>query len=219
MADAPKGSFIQRDGKTYAIVPRTPMGLVTPDILEKIAAVARKYEVPVIKITSAQRMALVGMTPEQVAPIWDELGTEVGHAVEACLHYVQACPGNDYCRYGVQDSLGLGGKLDALFYGAETPAKFKIGVSGCPFNCAESFMRDLGVFGKKSGWTVTFGGNAGSRPRIGDIIATGLSDNEVLDLAQRCVDYYRANAGAKKRTARMIEKIGIEEFKKAVIGD
>jgi NAD(P)H-nitrite reductase large subunit len=218
MADAPKGSFIQRDGKTYAIVPRTPMGLITPDTLEKIAAVARKYDIPVIKITSAQRMALVGIPPEQIEPIWQDLGIDVGHAVEACMHYVQACPGNNFCRFGVQDSLALGGKLEKKFYEFELPAKTKIGVSGCPFNCAESYMRDLGVFGKKSGWTVTFGGNAGSRPRIGDIIATKLSDDEVIDLAQRCFTYYRDNSGPKKRTARMIEKIGIEEFKKAVLG-
>jgi len=213
----PKGAIIQRDKKTYAIVPRTPLGLVTPDILENIAKVARKYEIPIIKITSAQRMALVGMKPEIVEEVWQELGLDVGPAVGVCVHYVQACPGNTLCKFGVQDSLGLGGKLEKLFVGMELPAKAKIGISGCSMNCGESYMRDFGAFGKKSGWTVIFGGNAGGKPRIGDVIAEGLNDEGVIDLAKKCFEYYAANGKKKKRTARFIERIGIEEFKKAVL--
>jgi NAD(P)H-nitrite reductase large subunit len=217
MSERPKGAIIQRDKKTYAVVPRTPMGLVTPDILENIARVVRQYEIPVIKITSAQRMALVGMDPEVVDDVWRDLGMDVGPAVELCVHYVQACPGNTLCKLGVQDSLGLGGKLEEIFVGMHLPAKAKIGISGCPMNCGESYMRDFGAFGKKSGWTVTFGGNAGGKPRIGDVIAENLSSEEVVDLAKRCFEYYAANGKKKKRTARFIERIGIEEFKKAVL--
>jgi NAD(P)H-nitrite reductase large subunit len=217
MSDRPKGAIIQRDKKTYAVVPRTPMGLVTPDILENIANVVRKYKIPVIKITSAQRMALVGMDPEVVDEVWRDLGMDVGPAVELCVHYVQACPGNTLCKLGVQDSLGLGGKLEELFVGMHLPAKAKMGISGCPMNCGESYMRDFGAFGKKSGWTVIFGGNAGGKPRIGDVIAENLSSEEVVDLAKRCFEYYAANGKKKKRTARFIERIGIEEFKKAVL--
>jgi len=217
MSDRPKGAIIQRDKKTYAVVPRTPMGLVTPDILENIANVVRKYKIPVIKITSAQRMALVGMDPEVVDEVWRDLGMDVGPAVELCVHYVQACPGNTLCKLGVQDSLGLGGKLEEIFVGMHLPAKAKIGISGCPMNCGESYMRDFGAFGKKSGWTVIFGGNAGGKPRIGDVIAENLSSEEVVDLAKRCFEYYAANGKKKKRTARFIERIGIEEFKKAVL--
>ena len=115
MSDRPKGAFIQRDKKTYAIVPRTPMGLVTPDILENIAKVARNHNIPVIKITSAQRMALVGLKPEIVEQVWKELKMDVGPAVEICVHYVQACPGNTLCKFGIQDSLGLGDKLEKIF--------------------------------------------------------------------------------------------------------
>ena len=193
MSDRPKGAIIQRDKKTYAVVPRTPMGLVTPDILENIANVVRKYKIPVIKITSAQRMALVGMDPEVVDEVWRDLGMDVGPAVELCVHYVQACPGNTLCKLGVQDSLGLGGKLEEIFVGMHLPAKAKIGISGCPMNCGESYMRDFGAFGKKSGWTVIFGGNAGGKPRIGDVIAENLSSEEVVDLAKRCFEYYAAN--------------------------
>ena len=217
MPDRPKGAIIQRGKKTYGIVPRTPLGIVTPDMLETIAKVVRKYEIPVIKITSAQRMVLVGMSAEVVDEVWRDLGMDMGPAVELCVHYVQACPGNTLCKLGVQDSLGLGGKLEKLFVGMHLPAKAKIGISGCPMSCGESYMRDFGAFGKKSGWTVIFGGNAGRKPRIGDVIAENLNEEEVIDLAKRCFEYYAANGKKKERTARFIERIGIEEFKKAVL--
>lgn len=217
MTDTPKGAFIQRDKITYAIVPRSPMGLVTPDTLEKIAGVAKKYNIPIIKITSGQRFALVGMKPEQVNEIWHDLGMDVGPAVELCVHYVQACPGTAVCRFGMQDSLGLGGKLEKMFVGMDLPAKAKFGISGCPNNCGEGLVRDFGAYGKKSGWTVSFGGNSGNRPRIGTILADGLTDEQVVDLAKKCFDYYGANAKTKERTARFIDRIGVEEFKKAVL--
>lgn len=216
MPDRPKGAIIQRDKKTYGVVPRTPLGIVTPDTLETIAKVVRKYEIPIIKITSAQRMALVGMKAEVVDDVWRDLGIDVGPAVELCVHYVQACPGNTLCKLGVQDSLGLGGKLENLFVGMDLPAKAKIGISGCSMNCGESYMRDFGAFGKKSGWTVIFGGNAARKPRIGDVIAEDLTNEEVIDLARKCFEYYAANGKKKERTARFIERISIEEFKKAV---
>lgn len=217
--NAPKGAFIQRDKQTYAIVPRTPVGLLTPDLLENIARVARKYEIPIIKITSAQRMALVGMKPEIVDEVWQDLGTGIGPAVEKCVHYVQACPGTTVCKYGVLDSLHLGLRLEELLVGYELPAKTKIGVSGCPFNCGEGYVRDIGVFGRRSGWTFIFGGNSGGRPRIGDVIAEGLSDDQVVELAMKCLNYYKENAKNHERTARFIQRIGIEEFKKAVLGE
>ena len=217
MSEKLKGAFVQRDKKTYAVVPRTPMGMLTPVILENIAKVARKYEIPIIKITSGQRIALVGLKPEIIDDVWKELGMDAAPAVQLCVHYVQACPGNAVCKFGVRDSLGLGGKLEELFVGMELPAKVKIGISGCPLNCGEGYMRDLGAFGKKSGWTVMFGGNAGGRPRIGDVIAKGIDEKEVIDLAKRCFEYYRNNGKKSERTARFINRIGIEEFKKAVL--
>jgi NAD(P)H-nitrite reductase large subunit len=217
MPDAFQGAFVQRDKKTYAIVPRMPMGLVTPAVLETIAAVARKHQIPIIKITSAQRMALVGIKPESVEQIWQELGMGIGPAVEICVHYVQACPGTAVCKFGIQDSLGLGGKLEELFVGMELPAKAKIGISGCPLNCGEGYMRDFGAFGKKSGWTVMFGGNSGGKPRIGDVIAQDLSTEGVIELAKMCFEYYRRNAKPKERTARFLERIGIEEFKRTIL--
>ncbi len=217
MTNPPRGAFIQRDKKSYAIVPRISGGLVTPDFLENVARVARKYNVPLIKLTSAQRLALVGLNPEDVEKIWQELGVDVGPAVGPCVHYVKACPGTAACRFGVLDSLGLGLRLEKEFLGMDLPAKVKVGVSGCPNKCGEAYVRDIGLFGKKSGWTLIFGGNSGARPRIGDIIAENLSDDQVIELARKCLDYYKANARGRERTARFIERIGIEEFKKAVL--
>jgi NAD(P)H-nitrite reductase large subunit len=214
MDDAPKGAILQRDKKTYAIVPRTPAGMVSPEILEGITKVVRQYNIPITKITSGQRLALVGIKKEDINSVWDALQMDVGRAIELCLHYVQACPGTAVCTYGRQDSLGLGLDIESFFYGYQLPAKVKIGVSGCPFCCGESYVRDIGIIGKKKGWIVTFGGNSGNRPRIADVLAKDLSTDEVIELMKKCLDYYKNNAKKKERTARFIERIGIEEMKK-----
>jgi NAD(P)H-nitrite reductase large subunit len=217
MSEHLDGAILQRDRETYAIVPRTPVGIVTPQVLEQIAEVVKKYEIPVVKITSGQRMALVGVKEEDVAPAWKDLGMDVGRASELCVHYAQACPGTAVCRFGVQDSLGMGLELEKLFAGMELPAKVKFGVSGCPMCCGESYVRDVGVLGKKKGWTVIFGGNSGGRPRIGDVIAEDLSREEVIDLVRRCLEYYAANGKKKERTARFMDRIGADAFKEAVL--
>jgi len=212
----PKGAILQRDKETYAIVPRIPVGLATAENLKDIVKVVEKYSIPIIKITSGQRLALVGMKGEVVDAVWKDLQMDVGKATELCLHYVQACPGNAVCKFGVQDSLGLGIEIEDFFLGMDLPAKVKIGISGCPFCCAESFVRDIGMFGKKNGWTVIFGGNSARRPRVGDIIAEDIEKDAALALARKCLEYYAAQGKNKERTARFIERIGIDEFKKAV---
>ena len=220
MAEQPEhldGAILQRDRETYAIVPRTPLGIVTPQVLESIAQVVKKYEIPVVKITSGQRMALVGLKETDVAPAWKDLGMDVGRATELCVHYAQACPGTAVCRFGVQDSLGLGMELEKLFIGMVLPAKVKFGVSGCPMCCGESYVRDVGVLGKKKGWTVIFGGNSGGRPRIGDVIHEDLSKEEAVDLIKRLLEFYAANGKKKERTARLMERIGIDAVKEAIL--
>jgi len=217
MSEEPTGAILQRDKKTYAIVPRTPVGLVTPDNLEALARVARKYNIPVVKITSGQRFALLGLKKEDVDSAWQELNMEVGKATELCLHYVQACPGTVFCKFGIQDSMGLGRDLEAFFADLDLPAKLKIGVSGCPFFCSESFVRDIGIYGKKTGWTFIIGGSSGRRPRIGDVLAEDIAKETVIDLTRRTLEFYRANSKGKQRMARFIERIGIENFKAAVL--
>jgi NAD(P)H-nitrite reductase large subunit len=216
MDENPTGAILQRDQTTYAIVPRTPVGIVTPEHLEKIAAVARKFDIPVIKITSGQRFALVGIKRDEVDDVWRYLGMDIGKATELCLHYVQACPGTAVCKFGMQDSLGLGMKIEGFFIGMDLPAKIKIGVSGCPFCCGESFVRDIGIFGKKSGWNLVVGGGSARRPRIGDLIRENLQEEEVIPLVKRTLEYYRDNAKHLERMAKFVDRIGIEDVKEAL---
>jgi len=213
----PDGAILQRDGETWAIVPRLPLGLLSPDVLEGLARVARKYEVPVVKITSGQRIALVGVKSEHLDAIWKELALDVGRATELCVHYVQACPGNQFCSLGVQDSIGLGRRLEDLFVGLEVPAKVKIGVSGCTLCCAESMVRDVGVVASKKGWKVVFGGSSSRKPRVADEIARGLTADEAVALVQRCLQVYRDNAKPKQRTPKFMDKFGADAFREAVL--
>lgn len=219
MDEKPEGAILQRDKKTYAIVPRIPVGILTPDILEKMAQVARKYKVPAIKITSGQRIAFVGIQPEDVQNVWKDLDMQVGPAVGLCVHYVQACPGNTFCKFGQGDSLGLAVKIEEMYVGKseQMPAKTKISVSGCKLNCAESYLRDLGAFASPKGWCIVVGGNSGGRPRIGDVIAEDLPEDKALELIQKCLDHYSKTANPKERMPRFIQRTGIEEFKKAVL--
>ncbi len=217
MPDIPKGAILQRDKETYAIVPRTPVGLVSPEDLERIVKVARKYQIPVIKITSGQRFALVGMKKDDVDKIWEDLGMDVGKATELCLHYVQACPGTAVCKFGVKDSLGLGMEIEKFFSGMDLPAKVKIGVSGCPFCCGESFVRDIGILGKKKGWTFIVGGSSARRPRIGDVLIEDLSGEEVINLTKQTLEYYQDKAKKRERMARFVDRIGIENMKEAIL--
>ena len=213
----PIGAILQRDKETYAIVPRIPGGLAKLDNFKDVVKVVEKYNIPIIKITSGHRLALVGMKAEVVNDIWQDLKMDMGKATELCLHYVQACPGNIVCKYGAQDSLGLGIEIEDFFLGMELPAKVKFGISGCPFCCGESFVRDIGILGKKKGWTIIFGGNSARRPRIGDIIAENVDRETTINLTKRCLKYYAANGKKKERTARFIERIGIDAFKEAVL--
>lgn len=219
MTEGPKGAILQRDKETYAIVPRIPMGVLTPEILENLAKVARKYNVRIIKITSGQRIALVGIRPQDVDSAWNDLEMEVGPAEGLCVHYVQACPGTETCKFGQGDSLTLAAKIEKLYVGKKDffPAKTKFGISGCKLNCAESFVRDIGVFATPDGWTVVVGGNSGGRPRIGNVIAEKLSEKETIELMKRILDYYARNARQRERLPRFIERVGAEEFKKAVL--
>jgi NAD(P)H-nitrite reductase large subunit len=216
MDEHPPGAILQRDETTYAIVPRTPVGLVTPEDLERLAAVARKFEIPVVKITSGQRFALVGIRHEDVEKVWQDLNMDMGKAVELCLHYVQACPGTTVCKFGQQDSLGLGQRIEEFFIGMDMPAKVKIGVSGCPLCCGESFVRDIGVFGKKSGWNLVVGGSSARRARVGDLVCEKIAEEDVIPLVKKTLEYYRDNAKPRERVARFVDRVGIEEVKEAL---
>jgi len=210
MADHPDGAIPQRDGKTYAVMARSPAGLVTPELLEKIASIGRRYRVPVVKITSGQRIALIGIDRTDVAAVLDELGPDAVRKTGPCIRFVQSCPGIRNCKNGTQDSLGLALALEERYREKPFPGKIKIGISGCPRCCGESHTRDIGIMGTPNGWTLLFGGNNGTRPRFGDILAKNLSTADVQDLVSRLLDYYQLNARSKERSARFMERITFE---------
>ncbi|MGA2160939.1 MAG: NAD(P)/FAD-dependent oxidoreductase [Methanoregula sp.] len=209
--------ILQRDGKTRAIVTRIPAGMVTPDNLETIARTARKYRVPVLKITSGQRFLIAGIAPEDVSGVIRDLGPLAQPESAPCVKFVQACPGTDICRYGNQNAIALARAADGQFRHQHFPAKVKIGISGCPRCCGESHTRDIGLMGTNRGWTVLFGGNGGTSPRFGDVIAQGLSATEALDCTERLMEYYRKHAKPHERTARFVERIGMDTIKDDVV--
>lgn len=213
MTEIPDGTILQRDGRTLAVVPRTPAGLVTPEHLEAIARIARKYEVPVLKITSGQRIAMVGIEPDRYDDLWRDLNMEIGRALEPCVHYVQTCPGTQWCSFGLQDSIEIGMELERRLAGHPTPAKLKIGVSGCNACCAESYVRDIGLIATKKGWIVAFGGSSGNKPRAGDVIARHVDRDTAIDLVERLVAIYAEHGQELKRTSRFIDKVGIDWVK------
>ncbi|GAB4337666.1 MAG: NAD(P)/FAD-dependent oxidoreductase [Desulfobulbaceae bacterium] len=204
---------------TYVIMPGIEMGMLTPDELEHIAQVCRKYEVPAAKITGAQRLAFLGIEPERLAALKEELRIpDTPPHARNRIHYVQACPGRTWCRYGAGDSLALGRELEKIELSGPLPSKVKVGVSGCRFCCCESWVRDLGFIAERRGWKLIFGGNGAGRPRIGDVVAEGLSDQEAVALAEKCLTFYRENARFKTRSARFMERFGIDALKEGLFG-
>ncbi|MBW8015413.1 MAG: NAD(P)/FAD-dependent oxidoreductase [Planctomycetes bacterium] len=218
LQDGEKGVIIQRDKETYAVAPHFPCGVVTPDILRNIADVAEKYGHTALKVTSAARIAIIGLKEEDIDSVWEDLHCSAGAAVGLCVRSVKACPGTTFCKKGLQDSLSVGMKLDEKYHGMEVPGKLKMGVSGCPNQCAETCIKDIGLVGLKNGWKVFVGGNGGGKPRLAVEIAKDLNSEDALDMIDKIVDYFKANATGRQRLGAMLEKTGIDEFKAAVLG-
>lgn len=214
--DGDQGAILQRDRQSYGIAPHIPCGVVTPEILRKIADVAEKYQVPMLKITSAARIALLGISEAQVPAIWNELGMEPGNVVGICVRSVKACPGTSYCKRGQTDSLAVGLLLDQRYHGLELPGKTKLGVSGCPNQCGETSFKDIGLVGTPKGWRLYVGGNGGTSPRIGDLLAEQLPTEDALALVERVLDYYRANAKPRERMGRMIDRLGLAAMRESL---
>lgn len=217
LKDGEKGAVLQRDKQTYAIVPHIPLGLITPAQLRAIADVAEKYQSSALKITSAARIAIVGIKEADIEPAWQDLGMPPGAAVGLCVRSIKACPGNTFCRLGQQDALTMGMELDRRYHGLTLPGKMKMGVSGCPNQCAETSVKDLGLMGKTKGWTVLVGGNAASRPRLAETLAEDLSDEEALAACERVLQYFKENAKKGERLGRLIDRVGIDVFRTAML--
>ncbi|MCJ7830631.1 MAG: NAD(P)/FAD-dependent oxidoreductase [Desulfobacterales bacterium] len=217
LKDGEKGAVLQRDKATYAVAPHIPCGVVTPEVLRKLADVAEKYGCSALKITSAARIALVGLKEEDVDRVWADLGISPGHAVGLCVRSVKACPGTTFCRLGQQDALGIGMKLDEIYHGMELPSKTKIGVSGCMNQCAETCIKDIGLVGTKKGWTVMVGGSGTGHPRLAQALQEELSTEAALSLIAKTVAYYKQNAKKFERIGKMIDRIGFDALREALL--
>lgn len=216
--ESARTGIMQKDKETVALIPEIKFGMLTPEDLEKIAAVARKYEIPVIKITSAQRIALVGVKPENVEAIWDELGMEPGHGLGTGLNYIKACPGEAVCRLGQRDSLAMAERIYDTVKPLGIESKLKFGVSGCPLACGEGIIRDIGIFGKKAtGWTIQIGGNSGLNARLGEVLAKDLDDDQLIQVVTKLMLYYKENMKAKERMYRFVPRMGgVEAIRQAL---
>jgi len=211
-----KGAIVQRDRETFAIAPHIAGGIIDPAGLRKIADVAEKYHAKALKITSAQRIAIVGIDPKDIDDAWADLGMKAGAAIGLCVRSIKICPGTTFCKRGKQDSVGVGLKLDELYHGMQLPWKFKMGVSGCANSCAEPAVKDIGLIGTSKGWRVLVGGSSGVKPRLGQMLAENLSDEEVLLLVDRIVNYYKDHA-KKQRLGEFIDEISFEKFKAEIL--
>ncbi|AJE04454.1 nitrite/sulfite reductase domain-containing protein [Geobacter pickeringii] len=213
-----KGAILQRDRETYAIAPHIPGGITDTATLRKICDVADRYGVKELKLTSAQRIALMGVKEDDLDAIWRDLQEKPGAAIGLCVRSVKICPGTTWCKRAVQDSVALGLKIDALYHAMELPNKMKMGISGCMLSCAEVTVKDIGVMGTPKGWRVYVGGNAGARPQLAELLTDGLAtDDEVLALIDRIIGWYR-NSGSELRLGKAIEQAGFERFRAEVLG-
>lgn len=203
---------IQNDG-TFGVVPRMYGGVTHAEDLRKIADVADKYQVKMIKITGGQRINLLGVKKQDLPSIWAELGMQSGHAYSKGLRTVKTCVGSDFCRFGTQDSIGMGIALEKKFEGLHGPHKIKMGVSACPRNCAEGAIKDIGIVGLDGVWEMYVGGNAGTDLRVADLLCKVKTGDEVLEWAGAFLQYYRETATYLERTSVWVERIGIDHIK------
>ena len=212
---------IQKDG-TYSVVPRMWGGLTNPTELRAIADVVEKYDAPMVKVTGGQRLDIFGIKKEDLPAVWADLGAAgmvSGHAYGKALRTVKTCVGSEWCRFGTQDSTGLGVKLERKFWGSWMPHKFKMAVSGCPRNCAEATIKDFGVICVDSGYELHVGGNGGIHLRGTDLLCKVATEDEAIHMAAAFVQLYREHARYLERTAPWIERMGMDWLRALLIDD
>ena len=210
---------IQRDG-TFSVVPRIYGGVTTADELIRIGTVAQKYNVPMVKITGGQRIDLLGVKKENLPHIWKDLGIPSGHAYTKAVRTVKSCVGTDFCRYGLGDSIRLAQEIERRFQGIESPHKIKMAVAGCPRNCSEAYVKDVGIVTVEGGkWEIYIGGAAGGCVRKGDLLVIVDTHEEVLKYVGRFIQYYREHAKYMERTYGFVERIGINRLQSILVQD
>ena len=213
---------MQKNG-TYSIVPRVPAGEITPDKLIVLGQVAQEYGL-YTKITGGQRIDLFGATLSELPEIWEKLiaaGFETGHAYGKSLRTVKSCVGSTWCRYGVQDSVGMAIRLEERYKGLRSPHKLKFGVSGCTRECAEAQSKDIGVIATENGWNLYVCGNGGMRPRHADLFATDLDDETLIRTIDRLLMFYVRTADRLQRTSVWLENLegGLDYLKQVILED
>jgi nitrite reductase (NADH) large subunit len=210
---------IQKDG-TFSVVPRIFGGVTTADDLIRFGEVAKKYNVPMVKITGGQRIDLLGVKKEDLPGIWRDLGMPSGYAYTKAFRTCKTCVGTEFCRFGTNDSTSLGIAIEKKFQGIEFPAKVKMGVSGCPRNCAESTVKDIGVVANEGGdWEIVVGGAAGASVRKADVLCRVKTQEEAISIIGRFMQYYRENAKWLERTYDFVPRVGLERLRAIIVED
>jgi len=209
---------IQKDG-TYSVVPRMYGGVTTPDQLRKIADVADKYAVPMVKVTGGQRIDLLGVKKEDLVGMWKDLDMPSGYAYAKGIRTVKTCVGSEFCRFGTQDSTQMGIDIEKAFDHMWAPHKVKFAVSGCPRNCAESGIKDVGIIGVDSGWEIYVGGNGGIKTEVAQFLCKVKTHDEVLEYSGAFIQIYREEARYLDRTVHWLERVGLDYVKKRVVED
>jgi nitrite reductase (NADH) large subunit len=209
---------IQKDG-TYSVIPRMFGGLTTPSELRRIADVAEKYKVPTVKVTGGQRIDLLGIKKDDLPAVWKELDMPSGHAYGKSIRTVKTCVGDEHCRFGTQSSMKMGVELERMLFGMYAPHKVKLAVSGCPRNCAEAGIKDVGIIGVESGWELYIGGNGGIKTEVAEFLCKVKTDEEVREYSGAFLQLYREEAWYLDRTVHYLARVGMEYIKQKVVED
>ena len=209
---------IQKDG-TYSVVPRMWGGETNASELRRIADVVDKYAIPTVKVTGGQRIDLLGVKKEDLVGVWQDLGMPSGHAYAKALRTVKTCVGSEWCRMGTQDSTQMGKDLERALWRMYAPHKVKLAVSGCPRNCAESGIKDVGVIGVDSGWEIYVGGNGGIKTEVAHFLVKLKTAAEVLEYSGAFLQLYREEGWYLERTVHYIGRVGLDYVKKRILDD
>ncbi len=209
---------IQKDG-TYSVIPRMWGGETTADELRRIADVVDKYKIPTVKVTGGQRIDLLGVKKEDLVNVWKDIGMPCGHAYAKALRTVKTCVGSEWCRMGTQDSTQMGKDLEKAMWRMYAPHKVKFAVSGCPRNCAEAGIKDVGIIGVDSGWEMYIGGNGGIKTEVAEFLVKLKTAEEVLEYTGAFMQLYREEGWYLERTVHYLHRVGMEHIKKKVLED
>ena len=209
---------IQKDG-TYSVIPRMWGGETTSSELRRIADVVDKYKIPTVKVTGGQRIDLLGVKKEDLQAVWKDIGMPSGHAYAKALRTVKTCVGSEWCRMGTQDSTQMGKDLERAMWRMYAPHKVKFAVSGCPRNCAEAGIKDVGIIGVDSGWEMYVAGNGGIKTEVAHFLVKLKTAQEVLEYTGAFCELYRREGWYLERTVHFVNRVGLDYVKKRILED